>query len=532
MRLARKLSRSLLLLVPASVVGALLAPVASAQAVSYPSVVIDSPATNATVTGLTSVKVTAQTDPKGTDLVGPMTLYIDGQVGGGDNSCFPQVASCTAYFLYDWSGMTGSHTEQVKMTTKNGVTVSSPVITVNAVSPAPTVSILAPAGGATVSGASVSVQTTGTVDPSQDEDFPGTMALLVDGTSVASDNCGVSSTSSCPKTLSWITTGWALGAHTLQAKFTTSHGNSALSAGVKVTLAADPTAPVVTLTAPTAGSTVAGQVQVLASGTVATGETPYYMILVIDHQVFGSAELCPAPAGTSTCSLSLIFDTTGMSGQHTVQVAFFDTDGHEGLTTPITVTVSNPPPGTALVTLTPGATYQRGATGAVTGTVANFQTHIPLSGVPVTVVFTPVNGPAQTVTATSSSSGGFTAADPAPLTSNTAVVASTGPAYGSASASTVLSVTVPISCNVPASVHRGVTLTVTCTVTGLADGSVVALRFAAPVPHATDFEKVRGGLVSFVTSFSHAQRLQVWATTETTRTYVASRSATYLLNVS
>ena len=81
----------------------------------------------------------------------------------------------------------------------------------------------------------------------------------------------------------------------------------------------------------------------LASGNVAAGQVPSYMILVVDHQFVAPAGYCNSPlAGSTACALDMVLDASGMSGQHTVQVALFDTDGHEGITAPITVTVRQP----------------------------------------------------------------------------------------------------------------------------------------------------------------------------------------------
>ena len=124
MRFGRALSRLSLLVVPVTMVGSLLAPTL-AHAAAAPTLTIVTPTQGATVSGLSSVKVHATTDAAGADLSGSAVLYVDGTPRGGANGCFPTSHDCNFFFLFDWSGFTGNHTEQVKGTTANGVAVAA-----------------------------------------------------------------------------------------------------------------------------------------------------------------------------------------------------------------------------------------------------------------------------------------------------------------------------------------------------------------------------------------------------------------------
>ena len=632
--------RRIAVVLPLALVAAGLTPVAAAQAAAAPTLTIVTPTQGTTVSGLTSVKVHSTT--AATDQVGDMTLYVDGKVGGGVNNCFPRTTDCTLYFLFDWSGYTGNHTEQVKETTQNGVVLASQVVTVKAVSAPPSASIVSPANGDTVFVGVDSVMTLGTIDPSQDEDFPATMALLVDGTSVTSDYCGTGFSSTCPKSLDWDTTFVALGSHTLQAKFTTSLGKTALSPIVHVTLATAPVppslaAPTITIDSPANGASVTGlsSAHITATTDPAGDDAPDTTLLYLDG-VLDSSGGC-TPVGATTCTFNHLFDLSGRTGSHTLQATMTTIDGVTVTSQVVTVTAVSPPPtvtivnptggavsgpdvvvnatgavdpkqsfdtpglfsllvdGTAVsagscplsisltcslaldwatagfttgthtlqvrettgrgnvgmspvvtvnlaptagqptpttLALSPGAVYLRGSKGSATGHVSEPQSHAPLAGVPVQVTFTPLTGAPSTMTVISDVHGAFTASDPASLTGNTSVLATTGPDYGSSAATTTLRVTVALSCSVPTSGHTGRPVKVTCSAPGLAFGSVIALHFAGAYGHGPLYAKAKAGKVSFTVTFVKKwPRVRIWATTATTHTFVAARSRTYYLRV-
>ena len=344
MRLARRLSA----LVPLSVVAALLAPASAAQAVTtYPYVHITSPAQGAVVKGINGVTATGAVDPGSSDSPVSMTLYLNGNLHSGPESCPTAGAkTCTLSLIYDVEELTGNTSIVVTMATKLGHTATSATLTVKAYSPPPSATILSPSNGAEFDGGdTVDVSTNASIDPSQGGDNPRTMDLLVDGVSVQQVHCPspVDVGATCPLDIGWDTTGYAEGPHTLQAMVTTFHDKTALSPLVHVSLEVED-APQLVMTAPLDGATVTDQVYVGATGTVAaeSGETPYGMFLVVDGAPFGSTELCVPPVGL-TCTLGLLWDTSGLSGHHTVAVAFL-TDTEELVTQAVTVTVANPLP--------------------------------------------------------------------------------------------------------------------------------------------------------------------------------------------
>jgi hypothetical protein len=529
---SRRHHRLLSLFVPVAVIGALVAPAAGAHAAVAPTVVITSPDPTATITGLVGVGVTSSTDPNGTDYPSYTDLYIDGVLESSHNPCLGTAKTCVQNHLWSSDGLQGVHIAQAKLTTRQGVVVSSPVVHYTVVNPRPVVTITTPLDGQTVSG-SVVVSTQGHLDASQSFDFPQTMSLAVDGTTVASANCGVASQTECDADLTWESDSSAAGTHTLVATLTTTRGNTGSSAPLQVTEDAYPLLPVVTLLDPPDGTSFYGQMGFIASGTVARNERPAYLILVLDDQVYGSPASCDISAGSRTCALDVILDGAGIVGQHKVQVALFDTSGHEGLTAPITVTVLAPQSTPTVLSLTPSATATRGSAGVVHGLVTNKTTGAGVSGAPVTVVFTPVNAPSQTVNVVTDPQGAFTATDPATLTGNTSVTATTSASFGSSSASETIPVAVSIRCIVPGIVKHQTPLSIDCATPGLANGSVVAMHFGGTIPRATDYERVVNGHVTFkVTYWTVGAVHTLWATTAATKTFVAARSATYTLKVS
>lgn len=109
---------------------------------------------------------------------------------------------------------------------------------------APTVTVTAPASGATVSG------TVSVLANASDNVGVASVAFALGGVSLGTD-------SSSPYSVHWNTTTAANGAHTLTATATDSTGNSA-SAQVTVTVNnfADTTAPTVAITSPTSGASI------------------------------------------------------------------------------------------------------------------------------------------------------------------------------------------------------------------------------------------------------------------------------------
>ncbi|MDX6255136.1 MAG: hypothetical protein QOJ11_1470 [Frankiales bacterium] len=236
------------------------------------------------------------------------------------------------------------------------------------VSTAMTASILSPADGDTVGGADVFVDALGSVDSVAGGGQPESLTLLVDGTVADSQACSAAPTpTSCESVLDWNTNGAALGAHQLTVELTTTLTTSAPSTPVNITLIALP-APAVSITTPTAGSTVSGNVTITATGSVdpSLGDFPLFMGLLVDGTLVGNIKNCPATG--STCTLSFPWDASALPGTHTLQVGIA-TDQNDALSAPVVVTVFNPPPVAVITAPLASATVSGFTTVTAVGTV-------------------------------------------------------------------------------------------------------------------------------------------------------------------
>src|SRR5262249_27835871 len=156
----------------------------------------------------------------------------------------------------------GVHTLKAVATDAVGTNVTSASVSVTVKNgssnpAAPTVSISAPASGATVS-STVTVSATASSSVGI-----ASVQFQLDGANVGSLD------TTAPYSYSWNTTTVSNGTHVLDAIATDTSGNSTTSAGVSVKVSnnADTTAPTVSITAPTNGSTVSGTVTVTATAS-------------------------------------------------------------------------------------------------------------------------------------------------------------------------------------------------------------------------------------------------------------------------
>src|SRR5438093_1331386 len=217
-----------------------------------PAVSITAPANGATVSG--SVTVTASAS----DNVGvtAVTISVDGTTLCVDN---------TASYSCSWDTTTttnASHTISATATDAAGNTGTAPVVsvTVSNVPPdttPPTISITAPASGATVSG-TVSVTAS-----ASDNVGVTAVTILIDGTTLCVDTTS-------PYSCSWDTTKATNASHTISATATDAAGNAGTAPVINVSvsnLPQDTTLPSTWFIAPVSPVTITGQytVQVGAS---------------------------------------------------------------------------------------------------------------------------------------------------------------------------------------------------------------------------------------------------------------------------
>ena len=282
-----------------------------------PTVSLTAPANGASVSG--SITVTASAS----DSVGVVGVQfrVDGVNFGTEDTSSP--------YSRTWDSSTvgnGTHslTAVARDAAGNSTTSAARSVTVsNGDSQAPTVSLTAPASGATVSG-SVSVTATAS-------DNVGVVGVQfkVDGV-----NFGTEDTSS-PYSRTWDSLTVGNGSHSLTAVARDAAGNITTSAARSVTVSnstGDTQLPTVSLSAPASGATVSGSVSVSANASDNVGVVGVQFRL--DGNVLGSED--------TTSPYSVTWTTTGTSnGTHSLTAVARDAAGNTATSSARTVTVSN-----------------------------------------------------------------------------------------------------------------------------------------------------------------------------------------------
>jgi hypothetical protein len=200
----------------------------------------------------------------------------------------------------------------------------------------PTVSISAPAPGATVSGSvTVTVQ-------SSDNWGVIRMHLLVDGVSYRSVDSPSSTYS-----FTWDSAPYSNGSHVLSVRAYDS-ANPPSTASLTVTSTNDKTPPAVSLTSPAAGSTVIGPVTLTADATDDAGI--YRVDFYAGSSLVGSDTTAPFSASWNNGSQP--------DGSYSLTAKAYDTNGNSATSAPITVTLAKEqtPPTVSLTSPASGST--------------------------------------------------------------------------------------------------------------------------------------------------------------------------------
>jgi hypothetical protein len=215
---------------------------------------------------------------------------------------------------------------------------------------APTVSVTSPANNATLA---LGTTPTITATATDAESSVTKVEFYVDGALVNTDT-----TSPYSFTLATAPTA---GAHTMQAKGYDTFNNIGTSSLVNVTVT-DQTAPTAAITAPTSGSFVTG-----ASVAVSATASDNVGVVGVQFKVDGTN----AGAEDTTSPYSTTWNTTGLSGAHSITAVARDAAGNTTTSTAVSVTVDNSAPTVSITAPTAGAivngTVTVNATAADTG---------------------------------------------------------------------------------------------------------------------------------------------------------------------
>ncbi|HLA71165.1 MAG TPA: Ig-like domain-containing protein [Steroidobacteraceae bacterium] len=290
-------------------------PISGAPDTAAPTVSLTAPSNGATLSGTATLSANAA-DNVG---VAGVQFRVDGANVGAEDATSP--------FSIQWNTSgAGNGSHQITAVARDSVgnTTTSAAVTVTVTSgdvQAPTVSLTAPANGATVSG------TTPVSANAADNVGVVGVQFKVDGT-----NLGAEDTTS-PYSVQWNTTTAAPGSHQLTAVARDLAGNSATSAPAVVTVNnADGTAPVVSLTSPANGATVS------AAATVSADASDNVGIVGVQFRLDGNS----LGAEDLTAPYSISWTTTGTNnGSHQLTATARDAAGNTTTSAARTVTVSN-----------------------------------------------------------------------------------------------------------------------------------------------------------------------------------------------
>jgi hypothetical protein len=215
---------------------------------------------------------------------------------------------------------------------------------------APAVSVTSPANNAILA---LGTTPTITATATDAESSVTKVEFYVDGALVNTDT-----TSPYSFTLATAPTA---GAHTMQAKGYDTFNNIGTSSLVNVTVT-DQTAPTAAITAPTSGSFVTG-----ASVAVSATASDNVGVVGVQFKVDGTN----AGAEDTTSPYSTTWNTTGLSGAHSITAVARDAAGNTTTSTAVSVTVDNSAPTVSITAPTAGAivngTVTVNATAADTG---------------------------------------------------------------------------------------------------------------------------------------------------------------------
>jgi peptidoglycan/xylan/chitin deacetylase (PgdA/CDA1 family) len=283
-----------------------------------PTTALTAPANGATVSGTATVTATASDNVA----VAKVDFLVNGTVVGSDT---------TAPYSFDWNtaGAPASSTIAVRASDAAGNATTSATRTVTvrpADATAPTVSLTAPASGATVSG-------TTTISASASDNVGVTkVEFLVDGAVVGTDTTS-------PYSTSWNSSTAGASA-TIAAKAYDAAGNTKVSSARTVNVA-DVVSPTATMTSPNDGASVTGTVPL--QGTASDNRGVTRVDFIVNGSVVGNDTSAP---------YSFSWSSSSAGSSATLAMRARDAAGNTFTTPTRTVTVIHPDTTAPTVSLT------------------------------------------------------------------------------------------------------------------------------------------------------------------------------------
>jgi hypothetical protein len=232
----------------------------------------------------------------------------------------------------------------------------------------PSVAITSPTSNSTVKG-TVTVTASATAGAG---DYMSKISIYDGANHVGDGDCN--DQPSCVVSVQWKATGLS-GQHSLTAKAYSEEGLSTTSVAVPVNVESPP--PTVTVTSPAAGSKVSGKISVNVSAATDPSQDDYPTSVSVYDGVksIGSFDC----QGQQTCEGSVTWETTGMSGQHTLTVKVHTNNGVSATSAPVDVQVVSPGPTVKITSPRAGVRLGRVITIRAFGQTNPTQTDYPTS---------------------------------------------------------------------------------------------------------------------------------------------------------
>lgn len=117
---------------------------------------------------------------------------------------------------------------------------------------------------------------------------------------------------------------------------------------------AQPAAPTISITTPTAGATVEGTVTITATATAGSGDIPTGVTFYDGVNSIGDASC----QGQQTCTASISWNATGLSGQHSLTARVGTENSLSATSTAVVVTVDSPAPTVTITSPTTSSTVK------------------------------------------------------------------------------------------------------------------------------------------------------------------------------
>ncbi len=298
---------------------------------SPPTISIVTPTSNASVSGVYNLTVTASDNIA----VTKVEYYLDSNINPfaiSYSTPFSSTLDCTNNSL-------GSHSITAKAYDAAGLSASSTSVSFTIITPpdttAPTVVLSSPVSGQTITGTvAIAATANDNVAIQKVEFYDGTTLLGTDTTS--------------PYSFNWTPIFSANGLHTITAKAFDTSNLTTTSAGLSVTVAIPDTSPPtsVTITTPSSGTTITSSTTISATAidNVAIQKIEFYL----DNLT--STPLCIDTTSPYTCSWT---PASSQNGSHNLYIKAYDTSNNStSTTTPVTVTVNVSVPDTSPPTVT------------------------------------------------------------------------------------------------------------------------------------------------------------------------------------